>query len=193
MFISKEMANAMAEGRKRFLSVYEGRAVLLMPFPESVRHVATHYVPELHRSVMCEGEGNCRFCFLQQVAKIHVAAWVFRSAAKFEDRASPKLPDHVVYDPAFWSAKIVELTEHCFEAFGDGQEYGTLATLGREPGRKNNKVHFHWLLGRQLENFPPQPLQCEQITPAVIRGTFYNKMETTIDKTPDGRTKHNSN
>jgi len=193
MFISKELALAMAEGRRKFLSVYEGRAVLLMPFAENARHVSTHYVPELARSIMCEGEETCRYHFIQEVAKVHVASLVLRKALPYASRECSSLPAQVGFDAAGWSAKIVELTEHCFAAFHAGEEYGTLATIARAPVRKNNPVEFRWLHGHQLIDFPATPLSPENIVPAVIRGIYYPTMETRLDKDADGRIKHNSN
>lgn len=192
MFISKELATAMAEGRKRFLSVYEGRAVLVMPFAEQVRHVATHWVPELSRSLVCSGEGSCRYHHLQDVAKMHVAAWVARRALAYSTRLADvkKIPAVCQWDPSLWSMKIVELTEACFESFERGAPYGTIGLLGREPGRKNNKAHWEWLETHRLEGFPAEVQRPEEVVPAVIRGTYYPTAKTSLDTDAEGRTKH---
>ena len=173
MFIGKEMAMAMAEGRKRFISVYQGRALCFMPFQVGTRFVGTHYVPELKRSLICEGEGQCRYHHLKVVAKLHVAALVFRNAFAYSQREGQAVPGSMEFSPAFWTMKIVELTESCFACFQGGAEDGTLASIARKPGRVNGEVEFRWLHGRVLLHYPDAPLSVEEVLPAVIRGTLY--------------------
>ncbi len=188
MFIDKELAQAMAEGRKRFCCVYEGRALLVMPFPDTERHVATHYVPELKRSIICTGPETCRWHYLVDVAKKHVAAWVFRKAFPWDRRDGASLPATVPFRDCDWSARILELTEHCFAAFdSDRPEYATLGVIAREPGKVNNKVHFTWLHGKKLTQFPDKVLSPEELVPAVIRGTYYPTAAVALDKDEDGR------
>jgi hypothetical protein len=191
MRISKELAHAMAEGRKKFLCVYQSRAIVLCPYQgEGCVYVSTHYVPELKRSILCEGEGNCRYHDLKEVAKLHVAAQVLRKALPYAEREGKRIPKNVPWDPVGWTDKIVELTENCFAQFEAGRPEGTLATISRAPGRTNGKVEFHWL-DSKLVNVPDTPLSVEQLLPVVIRGSFYNKVETaSLDKSADGRTKH---
>lgn len=190
MFISKELAAAMAEGRKRFLSVYEGRAVLFMPYGgDRHRYVATHYVPELHRSVLCPGPEECRFHHVQEVAKCHVAALVLRKALPYSSREGKGLPKKGSYSPEAWTAKIVELTESCFKAFQDQRPEGTLATIARPAGRKNGQVEFRWMES-ELTDYPEAPLSVEELLPVVIRGTFYNQAEVHLDKSGQRPIKH---
>lgn len=193
MFIPKELALAMAAGRRKFLSVYEGRAVLFMPFADHARHVSTHYVAELKRSVICQGVGQCQHHHLQEVAKCHVAALVYRKHMPYSAVKDMKLPPVLQFDPAGWVAKIVELTENCFDEFEAVKDYGTLCVISRKPGRKNNPVEFAWLDGHKLENFPAEPLAPENVVPAVIRGTFYPVADVAIDKNAKGRIKHKIN
>jgi len=192
MFISKELAHAMAEGRKKFCCVYEGRALLIMPFVASERHVSTHYAADLHRSIICTGEGPCRYHHLPEIAKKHVGCWVHRQHMPYADREGLKVSAKLTYSPERWAAKIVELTESCFEAFEQDQPpFGTMAIIARLPGRKNNKVEFSWLRGKELTAFPPQQLTPEQIVPAVIRGTYYpGATVTALDNSDGGPTKH---
>lgn len=190
MFISKEMAHAMASGRRQFLSVYEGRSVLFMPFGgDRCRYVGTHFVPELERSVMCEGEGVCRWCHLKIVAKCHVPALVFRRAEPYSTREGKNLPPFIEYVPELWPMKIVEITEACMKVWEEALPEGTLCTLARAPGRKNGKVEFRWM-DSQLRNYPDTRLNVEELLPAVIRGTFYNGAKIALDKSGETPIKH---
>lgn len=191
MFIPKEKALAMAEGRKRFFCIYQGKRTVMMPFVATARHVATHYVhghPK-GRSYICPGPG-CTLHHLPEVAKLHVAAYVFRHSGKYDPAKAISLPDKPTYDAELWIPKIVELTEACFAEFYRDQEYGTIASIGREPGRVNNKVVFCWLDGKLLHEFPADPLSPETIVPAVIRGVSYNSAEVALDESLPGPTKH---
>lgn len=190
MFISKDHAHGMAEGRKRFLSVYEGRAVLFMPFGgERHRYVATHYVAEQKRGVLCPGEETCAYHHLKEVAKCHVAALVLRSAAPYSEREGRKCSRQVDYRPDLWQTKIVELTESCFAAFEQGRPEGTLATIARAPGKRNNEVEFRWL-DAELRDYPDAPLSVEELLPVIIRGAYYPQAEVHLDKSGRRPTKH---
>jgi len=110
----------------------------------------------------------------------------------YADREGLKVSAKLTYSPERWAAKIVELTESCFEAFEQDQPpFGTLGVIARAPGRKNNKVEFCWLRGKELASFPPQQLTPEEIVPAVIRGTYYPAATVTpLDNSAGGPTKH---
>lgn len=191
MFISSERAAALAEGRRKFLSVYEGRCVLFMPFCDTARYCSTHYVPELKRSIMCSGD-SCKFHFYPEVAKLHIAAWVHRHASPFAVITEGTLPEKFVFSNETWAAKIVEITEACFPAWRafKTEPYGSCALIGREPGRKNGKVHFKGLSGTFLEGFPSEALAPETVIPAVIRGTYYPNARVGLDKSDEGRIEH---
>lgn len=191
MWMSKERAMAMREGRKRFFSIYEGRAVCIMPFGgDRARYVGVHYVEAERRSYLCPGPATCPRHHIREVAKAHIPALVYKRWEPYKNRDGAGVPPKVEYSPEMWETKIVELTEHSLPAYEDTRPEGTMAIIARSPGRKTNKVEFHWL-DSQLINYPNMPLNVEELLPAIIRGAYYPTAEVVaLDNSESGAIKH---
>jgi len=192
MRISREDALRAAAASKKLLTVRKGQAWLLCPYKPNVTYHAVHWDHEQRVSVQCEGK-NCKYCPKRANPKLHVPALVLKKPFHADRADGYRFPAGEFFQEKNWAAKIVELTQNCFEAFDQESKPDELLLAWR-PGEKQNGPMFCRWLKTVLKGVPSHlaDLKVSDILPGVIGGTYRDAVEQVpLDNSEHARIKHN--